>query len=87
MDWKLILKSAFKAICVWLICLLTYFVFLLFTHIQVPILSAIFGVNVRQNFTDGYTLTMSGTYPVIYICLGVFILMWVVASYINHKFW
>lgn len=82
---KQIIKNALKAVCAWLICLLSYFVFILWTHIQIPFLTAIFGINISQSFVNGSSVTMSGNYPIFYISLGVFVAVWVMITYIDHK--
>lgn len=67
-----ILKTIIKAILIWLICLGLYFVFALWTRIQVPNISSLFGVKLIMNAHNGFELTMTSVFPMWLISLLIF---------------
>lgn len=86
MKVKSFLKSLIKPICIWIICLVAYFLFALWTQKQVPLISTLFGVKLTLNAKSGFALTMTSIFPMWIVSLLIFCIIYLGIIYLfNHK--
>lgn len=83
-----LIKQIIKAIIIWVLLIMLYFVLNLWLNVNVPIISDIFGINLIINNNAGYSITMSSIFPNWIINMLCFVGIYVGVSYfwkINKK--